>query len=461
MSSAMAFDILRTTGTISPTAGGQVVPFPASCEFASLGSPLQLQEVVERALCNNPKTREAWANVKVQAAAVGVARAAWLPTVTGDWQGVRDDAVTNVTDHPELSSATRATIKTESVSLNWTLYDFGARSAAQENANALLAAARATQDATLQTIFIQVSKDFYAAQATAGALSTANDIERMAYESQQAAQIRVDKGIAPITDALAAQTEHEQAAVALVKARGALQTALGTLASDMNQPPNVPIAMPAVDSGAQPDSAFTESIDDLIASVRRSHPSVIAAQAQVDAAIAKSAQTRAEGWPTFSLVSKYSRNNQPASLGLGIPSHPATGHDWYVGFQLTIPFFDGFSRTYQVRQADAQIERQQDVLDEARQQAALDVWTAWQGLQTATDTAKRNTTLLDIARRSFAAAQYRYREGVGNILELLNAQRALANAEQQRIQALTDWRAARLRLAGSLGQLHIADAGGA
>jgi outer membrane protein len=434
------------------------VPSKASCEFASLGSPLQLQEVIERALCNNTKTRVAWANVKVQADAVGIARAAWLPTVTGDWQGVRDDSVTNVTDHPELSSATRATIRTESVSLNWTLYDFGARSAALDNANALLAAARATQDATLQVVFIQVSKDFYAAQGAAGALSTANDVERMANESQQAAQIRVDKGIAPITDALAAQTEYEQAALALVKARGEWQTALGTLASDMSLPPNVPIDMPAVDSGAQPNAAFAESIDDLIASVRRSHPAVIAAQAQVDAAVAKSAQTRREGWPSFSLVSKYSRNNQPASLGLGIPSYPAKGRDWYVGFQLTIPFFDGFSRTYQVRQADAQIERQRDALDAAKQQAALDVWTAWQALQTSTDTVRRNTTLLDIARRSFAAAQHRYREGVGNILELLNAQRALANAEQQRIQALTDWRAARLRLAGSLGRLDIADA---
>ncbi|EEF26460.1 Protein cyaE precursor, putative, partial [Ricinus communis] len=316
----MAFDVLRTTGDISQTAGGRIMPPPVSCQFESLGSPLQLQEAVERALCNHPKTREAWADVKAQAAAVGVARAAWLPTVTGNWQGVKDDSVTDVTGHPELGSATRATIRSASVSLNWTLYDFGARNAALANANALLAAARATQDATLQTVFINVSKDFYAAQAAAGALTTANDVERMTGESKRAAQIRVDEGIAPITDALAAQTAHEQAAIAVVKARGDLATALGTLANDMNLPPNVPIAMPPVDAGVQPDAAFGESIDDLITSVRQSHPSVAAAQAQVDAAVAKSAQTRAEGWPTFSLVSKYSRNNQPASLGLGIPS---------------------------------------------------------------------------------------------------------------------------------------------
>lgn len=456
--SAMAFDVLRTTTGISQTAGGRVVPSSASCQFDAPGNPLQLQEAVARALCDNPKTREAWANVKAQAAAVGIARAAYLPTVTGNWQGVRDDSITNVTNHADLSSATLATVRSESVTLNWTLYDFGARSAALDNASALLAAARATQDATLQTAFINVAKDYYAAQAASGALTAANDIERMTNESLLAAQKRVDKGIAPITDALQAQTAHEQAGVNAVKARGELQTALGTLANDMDLTPNTPLAMPAVDTGAQPDATFTDSIDDLIAIVRQTHPSVLAAQAQVDAAVSKVAQTRAEGLPSFSLVSKYSRNNQPASLGLGIPEHPATGHEWYVGFQLTIPFFEGFGRMYHVRQAEAQVELQRDTLSEARQQVGLDVWTAYETLQTSTDTLKRDNALLDIARRSFAAAQHRYGEGVGNILELLNSQSALANAEQQHIQALTDWRAARLRLAGSLGRLDFSDA---
>ncbi|MDR6412890.1 TolC family protein [Paraburkholderia terricola] len=448
----LAFDPLMAMRDISGTAA----PLPrmsSSCEFGTLGDPLTLREAVERSLCSNPKTREAWANVKEQAAAVGVARAAFLPTVQGNWQGVRDDSLTDVSNHPNLSSETLATVRSESVSLSWTLYDFGARSAALANASALLAALKATQDATLQTTFINVSKDYYAAQAAAGALSAANDVERMAADSMKAAQARVDKGIAPISDALQSQTAHEQAAVSLIKARGALKTAIGTLASDMDLSPNVPLQLPVVNSGAQPDAAFSESIDDLLDAVRRTHPAVLAAQAQLDAALAKVKQTRAEGLPSFSLVSKYSRNNQPASLGLGVPEYPATGHEWYVGFQLTIPFFEGFGRVYKVQQAEAQAEQQRDALNEAQQQAGLDVWTAYQTLETSTDTVRSDAALLDIARRSFSASERRYQVGVGNILELLNAQSALANAEQQHVQALTDWRAARLRLAGSLGRL--------
>ena len=454
---ARAFDVLRTEGGIPATAASAIVPDPIGCQFGPPGEPLLLSEAVERALCSNPKTREAWADVKAQAAGLGVARAAYLPTITGNGQLVRDNSVTDVTDHPTLSSASLANVNTESVSLNWTLYDFGARSAAVRNASALLAAARSTQDATLQSLFVTVAKDYYAAQAAAGALAAALDIEHMAGESAKAASARVDKGIAPISDALQAQTAYTQAVLTRNKAQGTWQTAAGTLAADLDLSPDVPLQLPAVTEGIQPDAAFTESVGELIDEAKHTHPSVLAAQAQVDAASAKVDQTRAEGLPNISLVSKYSRDNQPASLGLGIPEFPATGHEWYIGVQITIPFFEGFSRTYQVRQTQAQLEKQQDVLDDARQQVGLEVWSSYQAVQTSIDSVKDSATLLDIAQRSFIAAQHRYQAGVGNILELLNAQSALANARQQRVQALSDWRASRLRLGGSLGRLSSTD----
>jgi outer membrane protein len=128
-----------------------------------------------------------------------------------------------------------------------------------------------------------------------------------------------------------------------------------------------------------------------------------------------------------------------------------------VGVQVTIPFFEGFSGTYQVRQTEAQLEREQVALEDARQQAGLEVWNSYQAVETSTGTVKDSGTLVDVAQRSFIAAQHRYQAGVGNIIELLTAQTALANARQEWVQAFADWRAARLRLAGSLGRLRLAD----
>lgn len=337
------------------------------------------------------------------------------------------------------------------------LYDFGGRKAALANAQALLAAAWANQDATLQASFSSVATDYYAAQAAAGKLASAKEAESIARDSFMAASARVAHGVAAISDQLQAQTSYAQATFNRAKAEGDLQAALGTLAADMSLRPDQPVTMPDADDGVVPDQNFAESVAAMIEEAQSAHPDIAAARAKLDAAMASEQQTRAEGLPNLSLIAKYSQNNQPASLGLGQPQFAATGHDWYVGVQVQIPLFDGLSRTYKVRGAHAQVEVQEDKLDEARQQVGLDVWKSYQALQTNIQNVGNTATLKQIAQRSFDVAKHRYAVGVGNILELVAAQKALSEAKQQRIQALTDWRAARLQLAAKMGRLEASD----
>lgn len=460
---ALAFDPLLAQRGIptNPVAGMELnmTPDEQACDFGAREQPLSLREAIARGLCNNPKTRAAWASVKAQAAAVGVARAAFLPTISGNWQGVRDNAETRVSGEPQLSSNTAATIRSASVDLNWVLFDFGGRAAALNSASDLLAAARATQDAAVLAEFATIARDYYAAQAAQGALAAASEIERMTREIVVAAEARVDRGVAPVTDALQAQTQHDDAVFNLTKAEGDTQTALGTLASDMGLNPNVPLAVLSVTENASPDETFSRSVVAMIDDVKRAHPRVLAAQAQFESANAAIAQTRAQGLPNVSLIAKYSRNNQPTSLGLGVQTFPATGRDAYIGVQVSIPFFEGFGRHYQIRQAEAEAERQRDAAAETQQQVALDVWAGYQTLRTATRNAMHSETALAIARRSFDAAEHRYRAGVGNILEVLNTQTSLATAQQRRVQTLADWHNAKLQLASRLGRLDMNSVG--
>lgn len=92
---------------------------------------------------------------------------------------------------------------------------------------------------------------------------------------------------------------------------------------------------------------------------------------------------------------------------------------------------------------------------------ALEVWQAYQTLQTQTQTLDSTQKLLGYASKSLEVAQGRYKAGVGSTLELLEAQRAMADAAQQRINALATWRATRLRLAASLGKLGFWSVAGA
>jgi outer membrane protein len=83
----------------------------------------------------------------------------------------------------------------------------------------------------------------------------------------------------------------------------------------------------------------------------------------------------------------------------------------------------------------------------------LDVWRAYQSLRTANQSIAAAKTFVSSAEESARVALGRYKAGVGNILDTLNAQSALATARQQKIQADLNWNIARATLAQSIGVL--------
>jgi outer membrane protein len=455
---ALAIDPFGTSRQVpltpaSPVLGGSGNVDP--CSFGELGAPLRLLEAVERSLCRNPKTHEAWANVQARAAAVGASWAAYLPSATGTWQDLRDYSAVKVKDIPALSTSSKAVVQTTAISLGWVLYDFGHREATLDNARQMLAAAQADLDANLQQAFLQAAKDYFAAQAAQSSWEATQEIVKATGESEEAAHVRVDKGVAAVSDQLQAQTAYAQAVLNRVKAEADLKTKLGALAIDMGIDPDCAIQLPEAGEDAQADAGFTQSAHDLIEEAKRTHPSIVVAERQLAAAVANEQIVRAQGLPSISLSAKTTRSDQPASPGLGAPPLSALNRDSYFGLQVQVPLFEGFGREYQVQQARAQTEAQRGHLTDVEQQVAQDVWNSYQTLKADTDNLRNTETVLSSAQHAFDVSQQRYLGGAANILEVLNVQTTLANAQQQQIQALSDWRTARLQFAASLGKLGL------
>ena len=168
----MAHDVFRTDKQVPASPAG-VLPIGRICVFEMPSQPLLLQEAVDRALCHNPKTRQAWVRIRVDMAEVGFARTAYLPTLTATWQGLRSQSSTTVSQQPQLDSTLHAASQTQSLSLNWLLYDFGGRSAGLSAAKALLLAAQATHESALQASIFELMQAYYATQYAEGALAAA------------------------------------------------------------------------------------------------------------------------------------------------------------------------------------------------------------------------------------------------------------------------------------------------
>jgi TolC family type I secretion outer membrane protein len=412
----------------SPRLSARVGEAPCTTQ---LPAQLAAIDAVDLALCNHPQTREVWAAARAQAALVGVARGAWLPNLNG---------VGTVTRYAYEGDAYNKT--TASLTLSWLLLDFGQRSANIENAQQLLAAAAATQDATVQSLFLAALQSYYNAQATRSAVSAAQLAERSAQEAYSAAQLRYSVGVATPADRLQAQTALSQATLNRIKAEGDARNALGTLANALGLNAQTPIAL--VPAPVLPaEVSFQKDVDALIADAQQRRPDLKAAEAQVKAAEAGVNVARAQGLPTLSLSAGPVWQESDHVILRGNTA----------GLTLNVPIFSGFDTTYRVRSAAAQVDVKAAQRDRIRNQVALDVWKAYQSLTTATQSLKTTADLVASAEESERVALGRYKAGVGTVLDLLSAQSALASARLQRIQAELDWNVYRATLAQSMGAL--------
>jgi outer membrane protein TolC len=405
------------------------------CSTKNYDKPLSLVDVTEAALCNNPQTREVYANARVQAAQVGVARSLFFPSVTDTLSATENK---NRTTNYNYSNATNRIVA------SYLLYDFGSRDANLENANELLRAASATQNTTVQTVLLAAVNAFYQVHATRAVLNASIDSERLYQESFKSAEAKYIAGVATPADKLQAQTSFANATLTKLKNEGALKIAYGNLANIMGVPANINFQMADSQLDVIPE-LVDQDIEALIEQARIQRPDLIASEAQLKASLAKIEAVKADAKPKV----RIDASNQYDENLLGQTSQNTS----QIGIFLSIPLFEGYKPTYLIRSAEATAELNASKRDQLKLQVSLDVWTAYQNLKTANESITASNVLVLSAEESSRVALGRYKEGVGNIIDTLNAQNALANAKQQKIQSVLNWNIARTTLAQSIGVL--------
>ncbi len=403
------------------------------CSQKTYDKPLSLVEVTEAALCHNPQTREVYANAKVQSAQVGVARSLFFPSVTD---------TLSVTENKNRT--TNYSNATNRIVASYLLYDFGSRDANFENANQLLRAASASQNATVQTVLLTAVNAFYQVHANRAILNASIETERLSQESFKAAEAKYIAGVATPADKLQAQTSFANATLTKLRNEGTLKVAYGNLANVMGAPANINFQIADSNLDDIPE-LVDQDIDALIEQARLQRPDLMASEAQLKASLAKIEAVKADAKPKV----RIDASNQYDENSLGQTSQNTS----QLGIFLSIPLFEGYKPTFLIRSAEATAELNASKRDQLKLQVSLDVWTAYQNLKTANESITASNVLLLSAEESSRLALGRYKEGVGNIIDTLNAQSALANAKQQKIQSVLNWNIARTTLAQSIGVL--------
>jgi len=116
--------------------------------------------------------------------------------------------------------------------------------------------------------------------------------------------------------------------------------------------------------------------------------------------------------------------------------------NWDVGAVVNVPIFTGGLTTAQVGEQKANLANLKFNEEVLRQNIALEVRQDVLTLQQASESIRVSEKVLAQARENLELAEGRYSTGVGNIIELTDAQASRTTAEASHVQALYTYKTA-------------------
>jgi outer membrane protein TolC len=131
---------------------------------------------------------------------------------------------------------------------------------------------------------------------------------------------------------------------------------------------------------------------------------------------------------------------------------PAHSHGTYTAsVSLNIPVFQGGRIRSEVEEADAELERRKAQMSELKGRITFEVRTAFIDLASAGERADVARNQIALAERQLAQSRDRFAAGVVGNLEVVQAQEAVAGANENYIASLYAYNSAKAALARSMG----------
>jgi NodT family efflux transporter outer membrane factor (OMF) lipoprotein len=390
---------------------------PASIAWQRFFPDARLRGLIEQALANNRDLRVAIANIEQARAQYRIQRADRLPTVG---LGVSGSRQTTGEDQP-IQSVYQAGLAVSSFELDL----FGR---VRNLSEAALAQYLATEEArksaqislvsSVANVYLQLLADEELLAITQQTLGTRQ-------ESMRLTQLRFDNGVASRFE--------------LQQARSLVETALATLAAQQRQRAQdinlltllVGAPVEPVPSGAT--LAKTELPDlpaGLPSDLLANRPDIRSAEQQLIAANANIGAARANFFPRITLTGSVGSASSELS---GLFKSGSFG--WTFAPQALLPIFDYGRNTAVLGSARAQRDIAVAQYERSIQTAFREVADALAGQSTFSEQLRAQRAVAEAEADRFNLADLRYRNGAASYLELLDAQRALFQAQQAAVQA--------------------------
>lgn len=379
----------------------------------------QLNTLVEQALANNPSLRVAQTRLQRVQAVIDSADSATLPQVNASLDATQQKYTKNGMVPPPLAGSIRDS-GTLQASASWELDLFGKHRAALDAAIGQSRAAQADAQAARMVLASTVARNYFQWVRIQGQLDVA---QRTLAQREQARQLVQDRVKAGLDTAL----EQQQSDSALPDARyqiealkeqeALLVNALTALTSQPNGTLALVVPAPAAIKSIASEQAEVKSIPlDLLG--RRAD--VSAARWRVEAATHDVSNAKAQFYPNINLTAFAGFSS------IGLDRLLDTGSDqWGVGPAIRLPIFEGGRLRANLKGKTADLDAAIETYNGLVIDAVRDVADQLASTQALRRQQTEQRAAQSSAESAYAIAVQRYEAGLGNYLNVLNAETAV------------------------------------
>jgi outer membrane protein TolC len=398
--------------------------------------PITVDEAVRLALALQPTLDESRANVRAAQGRTEQVRSGLLPHIS--FTGAFNDYFVLATNG-HATNLPSGTVYGATATLSQLLFDFNNTLNQVRQYRALERSAGYGLTQAENDLAAQVKTAFYLYQQNVD-LVRVNE-ENVANTQQQVdlANARFKTGIGEPQDVVTGVTVHDAAVAALTTAQADRETARAALAEMIGFDPQIPLQVATTS-----ERSFDYSnLPKLQQTALASRPEILQAQENLRSDEFALSAAKVTNLPSISGV---------AGINSTDSTFPPGNDAGYVGVNISVTPFDGGFTAGKVKSAKATVDAANAALRSEQLTVKGDVAQAYINLQAAERNAATLLANVDNAKEAVRQAVGRYRNGIGQYLDIITAQGLLYTAEQNLAGAQYGVNAARVALRHAIGE---------
>lgn len=410
------------------------------------GELLNLERCIEIALKQQPNISAARNTASALQSKIGEANANYYPQVNGTAGYSRlspvssSRFVSNTSSSGQVTSSTGGPFDQYSAgfSLSQNIYDFGRTSTQVKISDLNYNSSLTDLENVTQLTLLNVKQAYFGVLQTKRSRDVNVDTVKQFELHLEQAKGFYEVGTKPKFDVTKAEVDLSNARLNLIKAENAFKIAIVNL--------NNVIGVPSAPEYTVEDNLsfkkYEMTLDGALAQAFENRPDLQSAITKRKASEISIESAKSNYYPFLTGNASYNWSGEKID---------SLDHGWSVGAAVTFPIFSGFLTKYQVEEARANLNVLMANEESIRQIVILDVQQAYLNLKQAEESIPTAELGVQQAQENMDIANGRYAAGVGNPIEVADAEVLLANAKLSYIQALYNYKVSQASLEKAMG----------